>query len=69
MAARQERLEGQPAGDRVLGVADELAVALADGADLPKERRVGVDVIEQVAAGMEKVHLVRRYERSQRVLV
>ena len=57
MAFGQERLQGQPAGDRVLGVADEAAAVLRDAADLAHQVGVVVEPVELVAAGVSRSSL------------
>ena len=62
----QECLQGQPAGDRVLGVADQAAVVLRDAADLAHQFGEFVEPVELVAAGLQQVELVRGDQGPQR---
>src|SRR6202021_1219813 len=66
MALRQQSVEREARGDRVLGVANELAVLLRKTARLAHEQRMGIDNIEKFAAGVIKVGFVRRDERAER---
>ena len=47
-------------------MAPEPAVPLGDGRDLAELLRVGIQLVEQIAAGVEQIDLVRRHQRAQR---
>src|ERR1700685_1948075 len=65
MALRQQSVEREARGYRVLGVANELAVLLRKTARLAHEQRMGIDNIEKIAAGVIKVDFVGRDERAE----
>ena len=62
----QEGLQGQAAGDRVLGVPDQAAVVLRDAADLAHQLGEVVEPVELVAAGAQQVELVRGDQGPER---
>ena len=65
VAVVHDRLEREPAGDRVLRVPDQMAVALGDAADLAKRLRVLAELVEQVPRSHQEVELVRGDERAE----
>jgi len=66
MVRRQEGLQGQAAGDGVLGMPDEPPAALGDAAHLAHELGERVQLVEPIAAGREQIDLVRGHQRAQR---
>ncbi len=70
VSVAQKAIDGEPGGNRVLGVADECAVALGNAARLVHQPRMRIDHVEEIAAGMEQVDLMGGDERAhgQRVV-
>ncbi len=66
IAPAEKAVDRKARGNRVLGMADELAAALGDAARFVHQRRVRVDDVEQIAAGVEEVYLVGRDQRAHR---
>ena len=62
---RAESVKRETGGDRILGVANELAVLLRKAARLAHEQRMGIDNVEKAAAGLIKVDLVGRDQRAE----
>lgn len=48
-------LQGQPAGDRVFGMAGQGAAALGDAADFTELEGVGSELVEHIPEGREEV--------------
>ena len=69
MALRQEAVDRQAGGNRVLGVADEFSILLRKAARLAHDERMAVDDVELVAAGVIEVDLVRRDQRAERLRI
>src|SRR5690606_37243621 len=65
-----DRVHAQPGGDRVFGIAGETAVLPAGNTGyLAGQLGVRVNLVEQVARGVEKVDLVRGHQRAQAIRV
>jgi hypothetical protein len=66
MAFRQKVVEREPAGNRVLRVADETPVTLGDAACFFHQGGMRIDFIELVATGGEEIDFMRRHQCAQR---
>ena len=66
MTGREESLEREAGADRVLGRGDELSVGLGEAAQFAHRACERVHLVEEIAAGREKIDLVRRHQRAAR---
>ncbi len=65
----QKRLQRQAAGDRILGMSDQLAAILGDAAHLTHQRSELIEPVELIPAGAQQVQLVRGHQRTQRLRI
>ncbi len=65
IAIRQKGIQREARGNRILGMADELAVPLGNAAGLVHQQGMRVDFVEHVATGIEEVDLVGGHECAQ----
>ena len=67
MPLRKETIKSEAGRNRVLSVANELPILFRKAACFAHEKRVRVDDVEKVAAGVIEVDLVRGNQRAERL--
>ena len=66
VTGREESLEREAGADRVLGRGDELSVGLGEAAQFAHQLGERIHLVKEIAAGREKIDLVRRHQCAAR---